>query len=494
MSSQKPEVRSQNSEFKRKKLERSLLTRVPNAGGESLRWRGQIRSGSSVFCLLTSAFLLLALTSCSKHEEQEIEAPAPVQVTAVTQDTIRRIVAGDGVLYPLDQQNVMPKPNPSGASSPIQKFYVNRGDHVKAGQLLAVLENRDLKFTAESNKAQVDQAEANLQATEGATIPESVVKARTDVEADHETAEAAKKVLESRQELFKAGAIARRQVDEAQVNWAQANSALLTAQEHLRALQAVARDAQIKQAAAQVAAAREQYRSAQAQVEYTEIRSPMNGTIADRPLYAGDMASTGQPLFSIVDVSRVVARVNVPQAQASQVRLGQPAVVTITDGAEDLQGKVTVVSPATDPSSTTVQVWVEIENPGERLKPGTAVHAAVVTEIFKAVPVVPAAAILPGEEGGTAVLVVDSNSVAHLRPVQVGVREGNKVQVLNGARPGDEVVTVGGLGVDDKSKVKVIDTTVKEAEDEDEDENAPPEPPAKGGKDQKQEEAKPKGQ
>jgi len=439
--------------------------------------------------LAGGALVALILAGCAKKEEKETEAPAPVQVTAVTQDTIRRIVSGDGVLFPQDQENVMPK-----ISAPVQKFYFNRGDHVKTGQLMAVLENRDLRFTAESNKSQVEQAEANLQATEGATIPESVVKARTDVEADKETAEAARKVLESRQELFKQGALMRRMVDEAQVNWAQANSNLLTAQEHLRTLEAVAKEAQIKQATAQVAAARGQYQSAEAQVAYTEIRSPMNGTIADRPLYAGDMASTGQPLFSIVDISRVVARVNVPQAQASLVRVGMPADVVLTDGGEQVQGKVTVVSPATDPASTTVQVWVQVDNPAERLKPGAAVHANIIAEIYKAVPVIPTSAVLPGEEGGTMVLVIDSQSVAHQRPVQLGVREGNKVQVLNGARPGEEVVTVGGLGVDDKAKVKVIDTTVKESEDEDEngDENAPPPPPAKG--EQKKQEAKPKGQ
>ncbi len=117
---------------------------------------------------------------------------------------------------------------------------------------------------------------------------------------------------------------------------------------------------------------------------------------------------------------------------------------------------------------------------------GTAVHARIIAEIFKASAVVPAAAILPGEEGGTAVLVVTPDSIAHKRPVQLGVREGNKVQILNGVRPGEEVVIVGGLGLDDKAKVKIIDTTVKEA---DEDEN--PEPaPAKG--DQKKDEAKPK--
>jgi len=143
-----------------------------------------------------------------------------------------------------------------------------------------------------------------------------------------------------------------------------------------------------------------------------------------------------------------------------------------------VSGKVIVVSPATDPASTTLQVWVEAENPGERLKPGASVHAVIITEMFKAATVVPIAAILPGEEKGTAVLTVSADSTAHKKQVELGVREGDKVQILSGVRPGEEVVVVGGLGVDDKAKVKVIDTSV--AEEEDEDENpAPPDAKAK---------------
>ena len=97
--------------------------------------------------------------------------------------------------------------------------------------------------------------------------------------------------------------------------------------------------------------------------------------------------------------------------------------------------------------------------------------------------VVPVAAILPGEEGGNAVLTVGSDSRAHRKKVELGVREGAKVQILNGVQPGEEVVIVGGMGVDDKAKVKVIDTSVKEADDEEE-----PEGPG-DGKDSKKEEA-----
>jgi HlyD family secretion protein len=411
-----------------------------------------------------------------------VEAPAPVQVTAVTQDTIRRIVAGDGVLFPRDQASVMPK-----IAAPVQRFLVQRGDHVKQGQLLALLESRDITASAAESQAQVAQAEANLRSITSAQVPESVMKAQTDVDTAKQTEEAAKKLLDNREKLNQQGALARKLVDDAQVAYAQAHGALLSAQEHLRALQSVAKDEQIRTAASQVDAARSHLQSSQAQVSYSQVVSPISGVIADRPLYAGEMATPGTPLVTVIDISKVIARANVPQNQSASVKVGQPATITQVDTNQTIEGKVTVVSPATDPNSTTVQVWVQAENPGEHLKPGTSVHVAIMTEVIKATPVVPIAAILPGEEGGTACLVITPDNIAHRRSVKLGVREGDKVQVLNGVRPGEEVVIVGGIGLDDKAKVKVIDPTVKEAPAEDE--NAPEEKPAK---DQKKDEAKPK--
>ena len=430
--------------------------------------------------------LALLTAGCSKKEAAEVEAPAPVQVTAVTQDTIRRIVAGDGVLFPLDQHPLMPK-----IQAPVQKFYANRGDHVKAGQLLAVLENRDLRAAAAANKGQVDQAEANYRTTTLATVPEAVVKANTDVESAKQQLDAASKALESRKALLAQGAIARKLVDDQQVVYAQAKAQLDSAQEHLRVLTTAGRQEQIATAQAQVESAKAQYQSAEAQVSYSEIRSPIAGVVADRAVYAGDMASPGSPLFLIMDISKVVARINVPQAQADQVKVGQAAEISVNGGDQPIAGKVSVVSPATDTNSTTVQVWIQVDNPGERLKPGAAVHGKIIAEAFKNATLIPAAAILPGEEGGTAVLVISSDSVAHRRLVQLGVREGDRVQVLTGAKPGEEVVVVGGLGIDDKAKVRVVDTSVKEAAD---DEN--PEPDAKDNpaKDGKKDEAKPKKQ
>ena len=110
----------------------------------------------------------------------------------------------------------------------------------------------------------------------------------------------------------------------------------------------------------------------------------------------GEMASAGSALFSIVDLSRVVARANVPVQEAAQITLNRPA--TISAGGVELKGKVTVVSPAVDPSTTTIQIWVEAANPGERLKLGSTVRIAIdAGEIPNAI-VVPAAALLPSDD------------------------------------------------------------------------------------------------
>jgi HlyD family secretion protein len=425
---------------------------------------------------------LLVLTACSKPPAAETGAAAPVQVTAVTQATIRRIVEGDGVLFPRDQASVMPK-----LSAPVQKFYVNRGDHVRQGQLLAVLENRDLTASAAEGKGAVEQAKSNLRATEGATIPESVGKAEIDLQAARDARDNAKKVLDTREQLFQQGALARRPVDESQLAYSQALAQYRVADEHLKALQSVSNEEQIKGATAQVESAKAHYEALEAQVAYSRVTSPIAGIVADRPINVGEMANPGSPLITVVDISRVVARVDVPQNAASAVKQGQTAIITQPGNSDQMEGKVTVVSPAANPNTTTVQVWIEIANVGERLKPGSAVHAAISSEVYKAATVVPVAAILPAEEGGTAVLTVSQDSIAHRRAVKLGVREGSQVQVLSGVTPGEEVVVVGGIGLDDKAKVKIVTTAVEESDDDD---NNAPEAPAPG-KDQKKDPSKP---
>jgi multidrug efflux pump subunit AcrA (membrane-fusion protein) len=399
--------------------------------------------------MLIAAALVLISCSCSKPKEAEApEAPVPVQVSEVKQDSIDRIVTASAILYPVDQAAVMPK-----ISAPVKVFHVKRGDHVAKDQLLAVLENRDLQAAVGDSKGTYQQAQSAYRTTTSATVPEDTNKAQQDLQAAKQAMEATQKVYESRKQLFDQGALARRLVEEANVAYVQARSQYEIALKHLEATESVSRIEQVRGAEAQVESAKAKYEGAEAQLSYSEIRSPIAGIVADRPLYAGEMASAGAPLVTIVNISRVIARANIPVGQAASVKVGDSATIAQTDAQIQASGKVTVVSPAVDPNSTTVEIWVEAENPGERLKPGATVRVDVHAETVKDAIVIPTIALLPSAEGGVQVLVVGADSKAHEKKVDVGIREPDKVQILKGVAVGEKVITVGGVGLEDGAKV-----------------------------------------
>ncbi len=403
-------------------------------------------------CLCCMALLL---TGCSKTTKTSADstsdgaAPsAPVQVAQVKRETLRSYVTAEAILYPLRQANITPK-----ISAPVAKFLVQRGDHVHEGQLLALLEGRDLVAAAQESKQLYEQAQAVYENTSAATMPDDLTKAKADVLSARETLEAAHKVYDNRQSLFHEGALAQKMVDDAKVALVAAQSQFDTAQQHLRSLETVGRVQQIKGAQAQMAASKAHYESSQAQASYVEVRSPMNGVVSDRPLNVGEMASSGSALISIVDLSRIVARASVPVHEAALLTVGKPA--TITSGAIEVPGRISVVSPAVDPNTTTVQIWVEAQNSAEHLKLGSTVKISMDAGAFNDAIVVPVSALLSSDEGGEKVMVAGSDGLAHERPVTIGIRSGDEVQITKGLKPGEQVIVQGALGLDDKAKILI---------------------------------------
>jgi multidrug efflux pump subunit AcrA (membrane-fusion protein) len=404
--------------------------------------------------------LVLAGCGAAKKEEAEVEPPMPVQVEPVRRGPIDRIVTADAVLYPVNQANVTAK-----ISSPVKRVLVNRGDHVKAGQLLVELETADLAATANESKSLYDQAQSSLQTVTGATVVEDKGRAQADLQSARQVLDAAKKLYDSRVALQGQGALAQRLVDEAKVAMVQAQSAFDTAQRHLDTLNSVGQREQIRAAQAQADAAKAHYENSTVQLSYGKIVSPISGIVSDRPVFPGEMLASGTPLVNIVDISKVVARANVPVKEAAAIKVGSPATITGPDG--DLGGKVTVVSPAVNAGTTTVEVWVEAPNDKERLKPGGTVRVAIKAETLQNVTLVSSSAILNSDEGGQIVMVITDDNIAHERKVSVGVRQGINVEIVSGVTEGEKVVTVGGLGLEDKAKV-VIKEAPPEEDDDDE--------------------------
>jgi HlyD family secretion protein len=400
-------------------------------------------------------FATLALfTACSSNRRTDPAAEeivAPVEVVTARTATILDIARAEAIVYPASQANIVPK-----ISAPVVRYYAQRGQHVHQGELLAVLDNQDLEAAARESKELYKQAEASYEIARSTTIPEDTLKANTDVESARLALDAARQVYESRVKLLHEGAIAGQLVQQAKLTLVQAQAAFDIAQKHLQTLESTGHRQQLASAQAQMQAAKAHYESAVAQLNYSEVHSPMDGVIADRPLYVGEMASSGSALFTIVDISKVIARASVPVHEAATIRAGQAATISGPGGT--LHGKVTVVSPAVDPGTTTVEVWVEAPNPNERFKPGTTAQVSVNTGEMKNAVVVPLAAVLSSTEGGDKVMIAGSDGHAHERGVQVGIRNGDQVQVISGVKPGDQVITAGAVGLEDGSRIKVITT------------------------------------
>ena len=373
-----------------------------------------------------------------------------VQAAPVEKTAIEHVVEAQAILFPLQQAAIVPK-----ISAPVQKFLVKRGSAVREGQLLAVLENRDLSAAAQDTEGAYKQAEATYETTTAANLPEEIQKAEAEAQQAQQALDAQEKVFESRQQLFEQGALPRKELDQSRVDITQARNQYAIAKKHLDALMAIGKQQELKAAAGTLQSAKGKYLGAQAQLSYSEIRSPISGFITDRPLYPGEMAAAGTPLLTVMDISSVIAKAHVPQAEAAALKVGDKGTMTVSGIDQPVQGKVTVVSPALDPNSTTIEVWFEAKNPKHELKPGTSVHLSVTAQTVKDALVVPANSILTAPDGSTTVMLVGPDGLAHQQAVKVGIRNGDEAQIVEGLKDGDKVVTNGAYGLPDKTKIKI---------------------------------------
>ncbi len=415
-----------------------------------------------VAILLAAALPAAVLCGCSR-DKGEKEPVVTVQVVTARRTTISRIVTAEAILFPLHEAALTPK-----VSAPVRKFYVNRGDKVHRGQLLAVLENSDLEAAQVENRGALEQAQANYETKTSADVPQERQKAELEVQQDHVALDAAQKQYDSRAELYRQGALPRKELDASAVALAQARSQYELAQKHLAALQAGGTTRQLKAAHGEFATAQGKYLGASAQLAYSRIRSPIDGVVTDRINYPGEVPPAGAPLITVMDLSQVIAKAHIPQDQAALLKPGDAATIHVA--AESFPARVMLVSPALDPNSTTVEVWIETANPEHRLRPGSAVGISAVAQQVPHAIVVPAAAVLTDPQGSTSAMVAGADGRAHQRPVHTGIHQDDKVQITAGLNAGDQVVSAGAYGLPDNTRIQVAPQTGQTP------------PPAEGGR------------
>jgi multidrug efflux pump subunit AcrA (membrane-fusion protein) len=330
-----------------------------------------------------------------------------------------------------------------------------------------------------------EQAQATYGLATTSGLPEEWQKAEYDLKSAKEAYDAQQKVFDSRKVLFEQGALPRKDYDQAAVALIQAKATYEIAQKHLAALEAAGKKDELKAAKGQLTSAQGKYEGAHAQLSYSEIKSPIDGVVTDRPVYPGETPAPGTPILTVMDTSSVIAKAHIPQQDAALLEPGNPATLSGPGGVE-ASGKVSLVSPALDPNSTTVEVWVTAPNPDGALRPGTTVTARVTAQTVNDAVLVPLSALLKTPEGAESVMVVGDDNKAHQVNVEVGIREGDQVQITKGLKGGERVVSSGAYGLPNDTKVKVAEAepspSEKPASTGDDDGKTSPEAKKTGGK------------
>ena len=375
---------------------------------------------------------LLAIQGCSSKEEKENPPVIAVQAAGVKTETIQARITTNAVLYPRDQVAIVPK-----IIGPIKEFYVTRGSHVHAGEVLAKIEDTDLKGALTESRGNYQEAEAAY-----STAQQS---AGRDLKIAKEQLDAAQSLYDARENLYRQGAIAQKDVQDSRIALSQARNQYDLAEKQYT----------LKSAEGQLTAAKGKLAAAEADVSYSTIVSPIDGVVTERPYYAGETPASGLPIITVMDLTKVVARAYLTPQQAAQLHVGDAASLAPENGQPEVPGKVTVVSPAVDPNSTTVQVWVEAANPGGKLKPGTTVGVSIVSKTVKDALVVPAESILSAPDGTKSVMLIGTDQVVHAVTVNTGIRQDDDVQILSGLQAGQQVVTQGAYGLPDGARVTI---------------------------------------
>jgi len=380
------------------------------------------------FLVAVAVFLLLiviaVLTMLPRiHHENELKqqsaenaGPPPVTTVRVAAGAASGMLTLPGSVQAFDQTPIYARTN-----GYVKARYADIGDHVRKGQMLALIEDPQTEQELRQAQATVVQLKAALAQSQANEHLADVTNQRW--------------VL-----LQQQGVVSKQDADTQFANYG-------------------AQAAAVNAAKANIAAGEANVQSLQEQLGFSRVTAPFDGVILARSIDTGSLISSGSAnsvtqMFAIGEAGKVRVFTNVPQADAASMVSGQKATVAIRElPGSSYTGTVNRTSDAIDPSTRTLLVEVDLENKDMRILPG--MYATVQFNIRDAQPPVmlPATALIMRSAGPQAA-VVDSNNTVHMHTLVLGRDTGTSVEVLNGLEPGDVVVSSAGDRVVDGAAVK----------------------------------------
>jgi HlyD family secretion protein len=391
----------------------------------SMRW--------IIFGSVGAAFLVVAvITTSALRPNRTID---PDKLAPVERGDIARSVVATGEIEPLTKVEVKSK-----ASGIVEKIYVDAGDRVKTGQVLAELDKEQLR-------AIVAEAEANLEAAQASLEAAQASYEKNLVDAQGPDVPFLKQDMDRAQDSYKQGLIALNSMQDAEKNYQLALNRQISAQRSVQVSKA-----QVAQAKAQIAQSKAALDDARENLQYATITSPMDGVVLSKDVEIGDavssilvMGSAATLVTTLGDTSEVYVLGKVDEADIGKVYLGQPARIVVESFKDTpFTGKVTKIAPlgVEKDNVTTFEVRVSIQNPTGKLRANMSANAEIILEQKKSVLLIPEGAVIFGASKDTSVEVPDAKADMGRKKlaVKLGISNGIKSEVVSGLNQGEKVI------------------------------------------------------
>ena len=359
----------------------------------------------------------------------------PTKLAKVEKGDLAKSVVATGKVTPITKVEIKSK-----ASGIVTKLYVDAGDRVKQGQVLAELDRVEIQAAVNSQRAQLLSAQANQKGAEADMK-------RAEVDAEGVDIPTLQRAYERAKDMAKSGVVSASALDDAQRAYI-----LAVNKQNVAKAQLVVNRAKVAQAQADVQKANASLNQLEEQLSYTTIVAPIDGLVLSRDVEMGDavssilvMGSAATLVMTIGDTSEVYVKGKVDESDIGKVYLGQPARIRVeTFKDKTFTGKVTKISPmGTEKDNvTTFEVRVSINNPGGELKAEMTANAEIILDEHKNVLMIPEGAILYDKDKKASTEVPDPKAKDGMRKVAltIGISNGAKTEVLSGLKEGDQVV------------------------------------------------------
>ena len=376
--------------------------------------------------------LIAGVVVAFSHGSTKID---PSKLAKVEKADLAKSVVATGKVEPITKVEVKSK-----ASGIVKKLYVEYGDRVKKGQLLAQLDKEEITAGVEQSRAALQAADANLKGSEADYE-------RAKVDAESPDVPLLKRAYDRAVQMAKDGVVSESALDDAEKAYK-----LAVNKQNVARAQMIVLHAKITQSQAQVAQDQANLKQLEEQLSYTDIESPIDGIVLSRDVEVGDavssilvLGSSATLVMTIGDTSQVYVKGKVDEADIGRVYLGQPSRIKVESFKDKtFNGKVTKISPmgVEKDNVTTFEVRVSIENPGGELKAEMTANAEIILDEHKNVLQIPEGSILYDKDRNASVEVPDAKGKEGKRKVaiNIGISNGAKTEVLKGLNEGDQVI------------------------------------------------------